>query len=393
MEFYPWMLERMPELTGIRRDLHRHPELSNREFQTAEYIEQHLDQWGIPHERVGQTGVYAEIRGAQGEGRTVALRADIDALPIQEENDVPYRSECPGVMHACGHDMHTASLLAAAQALQAHREGFAGTVRVIFQPAEEVGGGVRAFVETGKMKGVDRVFGIHSAPDLKLGTVGVKTGSNNASVDCFKVKIHGKAAHVSTPQMGADALYAAAQIIVTLQALVTRRTSPVDAVLIGVGKLNAGTAYNIVAEEASFEGTTRLFTRELRQQVNGWVTDTVKSVAAMYGTEAEIEWEDYGSPLVNPEEICREVRPVVAAMLGADAVITDRALSCCGDNFADFQLEAQGVYAYVGVCSPDTPGSEGPLHNSHYTVDERALPIGAALYAQMAWEWLTDKKN
>ncbi len=378
----------MPELREMRRDLHRHPEISNREVQTAAYIESRLDSWGILHERIGNTGVFAEIHGGMGDGKVVALRADIDALPIEEENDVPYRSECPGVMHACGHDMHTASLLAAAQALQANRDGFAGTVRLIFQPAEEVGGGVRAFVEAGKMRGVDRVFGIHSAPDLKLGTVGVKGGSNNASVDCFKVKIHGKAAHVSTPQLGVDALYAAAQTVVALQALVTRRTSPVDAVLIGVGKLNAGTAYNIVAEEASFEGTTRVFTRELRERVNGWITETVKNVAAMYGAEAEITWEDYGSPLVNPEEICREVRPVIAAMLGEDAVVTDRALSCCGDNFADLQLEAPGVYAYVGVRSEEMPGSEGPLHNSRYNIDERALPIGAALYAQTAWNWL-----
>ena len=390
-EFYPWMLERLPELQTMRRDLHRHPELSNCEFKTAEYIESRLDEWGIAHERTGQTGVYGEIRGALGDGRTVALRADIDALPIDEETGVPYRSECPGVMHACGHDMHTASLLAAAKALQEHRDGFAGTVRLIFQPAEEIGGGVRAFVEAGKMKGVDRVFGIHSAPDLKLGTVGVTAGPNNASVDCFKVKIHGRAAHVSTPQLGVDALYAAAQTVVALQALVTRRTSPVDAVTIGIGKLNAGTAYNIVAEEASFEGTTRVFTHALRAQVNGWVTDTVRSVAALYGASAEIEWQDYGSPLVNPEEICREVRPVAARIVGKEAVVKDRPISCCGDNFADLQLEAPGVYAYVGVRSEQTPGSEGPLHNSRYNIDERALPIGAAMYAQTAWEWLAEK--
>ena len=387
-DFYQWMQERLPELRAMRRDLHRRPEVSNREFQTAAYIESKLDSWGIPHERVGNTGVFAEIHGGLGEGKIVALRADIDALPIKEETGLEFRSECPGVMHACGHDMHTASLLAAAQALQENRDGFAGTVRLIFQPAEEIGGGVHAFVEAGKMRGVDRLFGIHSAPDLALGTVGVKAGPNNASVDCFKVRIHGKAAHVSTPQMGADALYAAAQAVVALQAIVTRRTSPVDAVLIGIGKLNAGTAYNIVAEEASFEGTIRVFTRELRAKMTEWVTDTVRAVAAMYGTEAEIAWDDYGSPLVNPEEICCEVRPVVAAMLGEQAVITDRPLSCCGDNFSDLQLEAPGAYAYVGVRSDETPGSEGPLHNSRYNIDERALPISAALYAQTAWKWL-----
>ena len=390
MDFYPIMLERVPELQEFRRTLHRHPELSNHEFETARFVERKLDEWGIPHERVGETGVYAEIRGGLGEGRTVALRADMDALPIQEENDVPYRSECPGVMHACGHDMHTSSLLAAAKALQENRDKFAGSVRLMFQQAEEIGEGARLFVRGGKMDGVDRIFGIHTAPDLKLGTVGVKSGPNNASVDCFKVKIHGKAAHVSTPQLGADALFVAAQSVVALQSLITRRTSPIDSVIIGVGKLTAGTAYNIVAEEAYFEGTTRLFTAALRRDVNDMVTRTIHAVAELYGAKAEIEWLDFTPPLENPEDICREVRPVVADMLGADAVVTDRALSCGGDNFADFQLAAPGVYAYVGVRSPEVPGSEGPLHNSHYNIDERALPIGAALYAQMAWHWLAE---
>ena len=390
MEFYPLMKEHMPDLQALRRTLHRHPELSNQEFETAALIERKLDAWGIAHERVGATGVYAEIHGGRGEGRTVGLRADIDALPIQEENEVEYRSECPGVMHACGHDMHTACLLMAAQALAERREQFAGTVRLYFQQAEEIGDGARLFVRAGKVEGVDRVFGLHTAPDLRLGTVGVKTGPNNASVDCFKVVIHGKAAHVSQPQLGADALFVAAQIVVALQALVTRKTSPIDSVIIGVGKLNAGTSYNIVAESATLEGTTRLFTAALRRQVNDMVTKTAQSIAALYGAEAEIEWQDYAAPLENPEDICREVRAVVARTFGPEAVVTDRALSCGGDNFSDFQLAAPGVYAYVGVQSPEVPGSEGPLHNNRYNIDERALPIGAALYAQTAWDWLAE---
>ena len=308
MDFYTIMLERMPELQEFRRTLHRHPELSNHEFETARFVERKLDEWGIPHERVGETGAYAEIRGGLGEGRTVALRADMDALPIQEENDVPYRSECPGVMHACGHDMHTSALLAAAKALQENRDKFAGSVRLMFQQAEEIGEGARLFVRGGKMDGVDRIFGIHTAPDLKLGTVGVKSGPNNASVDCFKVKIHGKAAHVSTPQLGADALFVAAQSVVALQSLITRRTSPIDSVIIGVGKLTAGTAYNIVAEEAYFEGTTRLFTAALRRDVNDMVTRTIHAVAELYGAKAEIEWLDFTPPLENPEDIIADLQ-------------------------------------------------------------------------------------
>ena len=390
MDFYQLMIDRSDELINMRRTLHRHPELSNQEYQTASYIEKKLDEWGIPHERVGDTGVYAEISGGKGNGRIVVLRADMDALPIQEENQVDYRSECDGVMHACGHDMHTASLLAAAHVLQEYRDQFAGTVRLIFQQAEEIGEGARLFVAAGKLKDAYRVFGIHTAPDLNVGTVGIKDGPNNASVDCFKVTIHGKAAHVSTPQLGVDAVYVAAQIIVALQAQVTRKTSPIDSVIIGIGKLNAGTAYNIVAETAKFEGTTRLFTHALRTQVNDAVTRTVKTIAELYGAEADIEWRDFTPPLENPLDICEEVRSFASDMLGANAVTNQRALSCGGDNFADLQLAVPGVYAYVGVRSDEVPGSAGPLHNSHYNIDERALPVGAAMYAQVAWRWLTN---
>ena len=389
MNFYEIMLSCNEDLLEMRRTLHRHPELSNHEFKTAEFIEKHLDEWGIQHERVGQTGVYAEIHGSRGQGKTIALRADIDALPIQEENDIPFCSENPGVMHACGHDMHTTALLGAARELQKRRDQFSGTVRLIFQQAEEVGDGARLFVKAGKMRNVDRVFGLHCAPNLKIGTVGVTDGPNNASVDCFKVRIHGRAAHVSTPQMGADALFAACQIITALQSLITRRTAPTDSVIIGVGKLEAGTAYNIVAEEAYFEGTTRLFTRALRKQVNDMVTQTIYSVAALYGAEAEIEWHDFTPPLENPEAICLEVRPVVQELLGPASVIPNVPISCGGDNFADLQLEAPGVYAYVGVQSEEVKGSEGPAHSSRYNIDERSVPIAAALYAQMAWTWLT----
>ena len=389
MDFYRLMLDNSDELTEMRRTLHRNPELSFMEYETAKYIENRLSEWGMNSERIGETGVYAEITGGKGCGPIVALRADIDALPVEEETGLPYASKNKGVMHACGHDMHTACLLAAAKALQECRNQFAGSVRLLFQPAEELGGGSRPFIQAGKMRGVSRVFGIHSAPDLKLGTVGITPGPNNASVDRFHITIHGKAAHVSTPQLGKDALIAAAQTVIALQSMVTRRTSPTEPVIIGVGKLKAGTAYNIVADTAEIEGTTRLFTEELRRKVNAMVAQTAKSVAEMYGTSAEIEWAGDSPPLENPRSICEEVWPIVGSMLGEDAIIRSRPLSCCGDNFSDLQAEAPGIYAYVGVHSDSVAGSEGPLHNSRYVVDERALPIGAALYAQTSWHWLT----
>ena len=230
------------ELIALRREFHRDPELGLHEYHTAARIERELDRCGIPHERVGETAVVGHLTGNGNGSGLVVLRADIDALPIQETNDVPYRSQTPGMMHACGHDAHTTCLLGAAKVLSAHRADFGGEVRFLFQPAEEIGQGARPLIAAGMLDGAQRVFGLHTASDLPAGTVGVKPGANNAGVDHFIIRIHGKSAHVSTPQLGVDALYIASELVVALQSIVTRMTSPVEPVLIGVGKLNAGTA-------------------------------------------------------------------------------------------------------------------------------------------------------
>lgn len=252
------------ELIALRREFHRAPELGLHEYHTAARIERELDRCGIPHERIGETAVVGHLTGNGNGSGLVVLRADIDALPIQETNDVPYRSQTPGMMHACGHDAHTTYLLGAAKVLSAHRADFGGEVRFLFQPAEEIGQGARPLIAAGMLDGAQRVFGLHTASDLPAGTVGVKPGANNAGVDHFIIRIHGKSAHVSTPQLGVDALYIASELVVALQSIVTRMTSPVEPVLIGVGKLNAGTAYNAVAETAVLEGTTRMFSPESR---------------------------------------------------------------------------------------------------------------------------------
>lgn len=260
------------ELIALRREFHRDPELGLHEYHTAARIERELDRCGIPHERVGETAVVGHLTGNGNGSGLVVLRADIDALPIQETNDVPYRSQTPGMMHACGHDAHTTCLLGAAKVLSAHLADFGGEVRFLFQPAEEIGQGARPLIAAGMLDGAQRVFGLHTASDLPAGTVGVKPGANNAGVDHFIIRIHGKSAHVSTPQLGVDALYIASELVVALQSIVTRMTSPVEPVLIGVGKLNAGTAYNAVAETAVLEGTTRMFSPEsrahLRETIN-----------------------------------------------------------------------------------------------------------------------------
>ena len=371
-------------LIALRRDLHQHPELSLREFRTAGRIEEELDRFGIPHTRVGETGVLGTLRGeAPGTG-VVALRADIDALPIQEKNAASYCSVTPGVMHACGHDAHTACLLGAAKLLAARRREFGGEIRLIFQPAEEIGQGAKPFVEAGALQGADRVFGLHTASDLPAGSVGLKPGLNNAAVDHFKISVQGKSAHVSTPQLGVDALYIASQIVVALQALVTRLTSPVEPVIIGVGRLNAGTTYNALAESAQLEGTTRTVSQESRDAIRALVTKTAENIADIYGGTAELQWADFAAPLINDPLVCREAGEIVAALAGPDKIITDRKLSLGGDNFAEYQLHVPGAYAYLGTGNPALPNTLVSNHNGSFDIDEEALVLGAGLYAGYA---------
>ncbi len=377
------------KLIGWRRDFHRHPELAHQEYHTAAHIEEELGRLGISSRRVAETGVLGVIRGEKSGDRVVALRADIDALPIQEQDRRrPYCSQTDGVMHACGHDAHTACLLGGASLLAAHRDAFGGEVRLLFQPAEEVGGGALPLIAAGVLDRAERVFGLHTAPDIPTGTVGLKPGLNNASVDHFTIKVQGRSAHVSTPHLGIDALYIASHIVVAAQALVTRRTSPVEPLILGIGKMQAGTAYNALAETAVLEGTTRAVSVPAREQIRQLVDETAQSVAALYGGSASVEWEDFTAPLLNDPLVTKEAASVVDALYGPDHVKTDRALSMGGDDFAEYLLRVPGAYAYLGTGNPDKSGTQGPAHNGAFDVDEDALSIGAALYAGFALNWL-----
>lgn len=380
-------------LTALRRDFHRHPELGLREFRTVQRIEEELDRFGISHTRVGETGVLGTLRGSgTGEG-VVVLRADIDALPIQETNETEYCSQTPGVMHACGHDVHTACLLGAAKLLAECRTEFGGEVRFIFQPAEEIGQGAKPFVEAGALDGAERVFGLHTAPDLTIGTVSLTPGLNNAAVDHFRIAVQGKSSHVATPQLGVDALYIASQIVVALQALVTRLISPVEPVIIGVGKLTSGTTYNALAESAVLEGTTRTISRESRDKIRQWVSKTAWNIADIYGGAAELQWTDFAAPLVNDPQVCLEAAGVIEALWGSGRVVTDRKLSMSGDNFAEFLQHVSGAYAYLGTGNPSLPNTLLSNHNGEFDVDEEALALGAGLYAGYALSRLEDTRE
>lgn len=367
-------------LIALRRHFHKHPELSLKEYHTAEKIEQELDAIGIPNERVGETGVAAILRHITDPdtAKKIVLRADIDALPVVEKNETEYKSENPGVMHACGHDSHTASLLGAAKILKANEQILNGTVVFMFQQAEEIGGGAKQFIKAGYLKDAHRVFGVHMQPALPVGTVSVKAGECNASVDYFKITVHGKSAHVSTPHLGVDALYIASQIVVSIQSIIARGLDPLEVGVVGIGKLTAGSNYNIVANEAVLEGTTRAFNAKARAFLNARVQKIAKATAEMYGASVEIEFKDYTSPLINDEDAAAEVAELGAELLGKDKVLTNQPRNMLGDDFAEYLKEVKGQFLFVG-CAGGKETSY-PLHHEQFDLDENAILIATEFY-------------
>ena len=390
MAIHPLIEQDKDYIISLRRWFHSHPELSMKEFETAKRIEKELNAIGILARRVGGTGVLGVLKGRKGPGRRVVLRADTDALPIQDEKTVPYASQCPGVMHACGHDAHTAALLGAARALKKLEDSLSGEIGFVFQPGEEYGRGAILFIRDGALEGADRSFGVHMQSNLPVGQVAMNLGAENASVDHFTIRIHGRSAHVSTPELGADALYAAAQIVTALQGLVGRLKSPTDPALIGVGVLRAGEGYNIVAREAVIEGTVRCFSEETRAMINGKIADTARGVAALYNTTAEIETESFTRALINDARVYAETAPLVEKVVGRGNLVV-KELSLGGDDMAEIMAVVPGVYAFVGSGSKAVPGSRLAHHTPGFDIDERCLTIAASLYVESALFWLKQR--
>ena len=390
MGIHPLIEQDREYIISLRRWFHSHPELSMKEFETARRIEEELAAIGVPTRRVGGTGVLGTIQGRRGPGKKIVLRADTDALPIQDGKAVPYASQCPGVMHACGHDAHTAALLGAARALKKLEDSLSGEIGFVFQPGEEYGKGAVLFLQDGALEGADRSFGVHMQSNLPVGQVAMNLGAENASVDHFTIRIHGRSAHVSTPELGADALYAAAQIVTALQGLVGRLKSPTDPALIGVGGLRAGEGYNIVAREAVIEGTVRCFSEETRAMINGKIADTARGVAALYNTTAEIETESFTRALINDARVYAETAPLVEKVVGRGNLVV-KELSLGGDDMAEIMAVVPGVYAFVGSGSEAVPGSRLAHHTPGFDIDERCLTIAASLYVESALFWLKQR--
>lgn len=377
-------------ITEMRRYFHAHPEVSLKEYNTCKKIEEELDKMGIPHRRVGETGVYGWIdgRGNGGKDKVMVLRADIDALAMEDLKEVSYCSKEEGVCHACGHDAHIATLLGAAKILKEKEQDFGGQVRLFFQQAEEIGQGARIFVKEGLMEGATRVFGAHVSSKLDSGTVSLTAGPQNASCDYFKIKVTGKGAHVSTPQLGIDAVYVASQIVVALQSIVARNTDPLETVVVGVGVLRAGTQYNIVAEHAEIEGTTRSFSKAVREFTNERVKTIAKQTAELYGAEAEVEFQGFANPLINDEEAVEEVIEVAKQVIEEKNIISNFEKMLGADDFADFLQETKGMYAFVGTRNKEKPNTASAHHHGLFDIDEEGLLLSCNLYVDYALQVL-----
>ncbi len=368
-----------------RNYFHSHPELGLQEFNTCLHIEEELNKLGIKNHRVAGTNVIAEIDSGKP-GKTLFIRADIDALPIQDAKNVPYKSQIPGVMHACGHDGHAAYLLGTAQLILKHKADFNGKVILAFQAAEEIGKGARDIIAAGILDNVDRTFGIHFQAGMEVGKYGIKTGPDMASCDRFKITIHGMAAHITTPQMGSDSLFIGALIATQLQTVVSRLISPVEGGLIGVGRFDAGTTYNIIPGVAELEGTIRAFSAESRKKMADAVTAIAKNVATEYGATADVDIEDICDPCTNPAETAAEVVESARKLVSEEAVITDLEKRFGSDNFADYSRKAPGTYVHVG--STDGPTTSAAHHNEFFDLAEDCYSYAAALAIQYTLDYL-----
>ncbi len=377
------------EMVALRREIHRHPEPAFGEVQTAQLIAEQLASLGIPHQTgIGGTGVVGEI--GQG-GRCIALRADMDALPIQEGNEVPYASEVPGMMHACGHDIHVAGLLGAARLLA---EDYAagrlpGRVRFLFQPAEESAdaqgrSGAMRLVEEGAMEGVDGVLGLHVAADQPLDTIGLRDGTMTAFTDRFRVDVLGKAAHGACPQKGFDAVVLAAHVIQALQTVISRRLDPTKGRVLTIGTIHGGDKENVVAGKVTLAGTIRTFDPEVREAIYVEVQRACEVARAM-GGDYDLKINGGYPAVVNDGAMAGLVRRVGAALLGDDNVL-ELELQMHGEDFAFLSQKAPGCYFNLGGAIPGEP--ERLHHNPYFDVDERCLPIGAAIMATAAIQFL-----
>ncbi len=369
-------------IINLRRTLHRIPENGFQEFKTQRVIMEALDEIGIPY-TTEKTWVIGLIEG-EHPGETVALRADMDALPLSEPDGCPFSSEHEGMMHACGHDAHVAMALGAAKVLYGLREHIHGKVKLLFQPAEETDGGAEPMVKAGAMENphVDRVYGIHVMPHLPVGKIETRAGTLNASTDTVKITIRGKSGHGAYPDLGTDAIVCAAQVITALQTVVSRNVSPLQSAVLTIGVIEGGTAQNIICDEVRMRGTLRTANAELRAMMKQRIASIAESVAQGMGCETEVNIIPGYAALVNDDAEAERVKRIAGRLLGEENVVNKAAPSMGGEDFSFFSDCAPGAFFHVGCVSPEWMPAP-PLHSRDFHIDENCLTIGTLMHVAL----------
>jgi amidohydrolase len=367
------------ELTAIRRDLHAHPEIGFEEVRTSGIVADKLTTWGIEvHRGLGGTGVVGVLKGRGSGAKRIGLRADMDALPMEENTNLKWRSTIPGRFHGCGHDGHTTMLLGTARYLAETRD-FDGTVHFIFQPAEEGLGGARAMIADQLFSKFpcDEIYGLHNAPDLNHGEIAVFPGPAMAGADFFDITIHGYGAHGAMPERSKDPIVIATTLAQALQTIVSRNVDPLKSAVLSITQIHAGSAYNVIPGEAKLCGTVRAFSDEVRALIRERMRALCSGIATAFQVEINADIRDTFSVLVNQEEQAKAIEEVARAVVGSDNVFTKSRPKMGSEDFADMLHAVPGAYFWVGH-----DGSV-PVHNPGYVLDDKILPIGASMFARI----------
>ena len=383
--------ELVPDMVAMRRDLHEHPELAFEEVRTSGIVAQRLRTLGLEVQTgIAKTGVVGLLKGGASKpgAKTIAIRADMDALPIHELNEIDYRSTVDGKMHACGHDGHTSILLAVADILTKRRDDLAGNVKFVFQPAEEAIGGAAPMVKEGVMNGVDGVIGLHLMSNYPVGRVGVRSGPFFASADRITLIVRGKGGHAAMPETTVDPIVIASYVVTALQTLISRETSPFSPAVISIGRIQAGTAFNIIPESAEMLGTMRSFTKEHRAKLLRRIREIATGVATAMGGSCDVEVIDGCPPCVNDASMTELVHEAAIAAVGANEVDqSEVVMNTTSDDMACFLEAVPGCYFIVGAKNPEK-GANYPHHHPRFNIDEEALPVGVEVLTRAAMEFL-----
>lgn len=401
MQLIDSILTQSAAIAAVRRDIHAHPELCFEEVRTAEVVAAKLTEWGIPvHRGMGTTGVVGIVHGRDGGacGRAIGLRADMDALPMQEHNQFAHASQHAGKMHACGHDGHTAMLLAAAQHFSKHRN-FDGTVYLIFQPAEEGGGGAREMIKDGLFEQfpVEAVFGMHNWPGLPVGSFAASAGPVMASSNEFHIVIRGKGSHAALPHNGIDPVPVACQMVQAFQTIITRNKKPVDAGVISVTMIHTGEATNVVPDSCEIQGTVRTFTYEVLDMIERRMQEIAEHTCAAFGATCEFQFHRNYPPTINHPAETAFVREVLTGIVGADQVLVQEP-TMGAEDFA-YMLQARpGCYIFIANgegAHREIGHGGGPctLHNPSYDFNDDLIPLGATYWVRLAEQWLSQPRR